>query len=112
MIPALDIKVYSNDQATLNTLIGSIPPKEDPRVREEAYEGPVQRRDDVTGHQLLTASIKFHTEEDRLDVEGEIFENPGLFDKCLKGTKIKRRNSDHDISSTEGCTDVIVFEVV
>ena len=114
MIYALDIKVYCNHQATLDILIGDIPPIEDSRVRDKEYEGAIQRIDDVTGHQLLTASIKFYDPTDRATVEAEILENQGLLNECEVGTVIGRRNSDHlqDISERQGCYYTVVFEVV
>lgn len=114
-IYAIDIKVYCNDQATLDAIVNAIPPVEDSRVRGEEYEGPIQYVDDVTGHRLLTASIKFDNATDRDEIEADLFENQGLFNTCKAGTKIKRRNSDHsnqDVVDRQGCYDTIIFEVV
>lgn len=112
MIYPLDIKVYCNDQSTLDAVIAAIPDVSDPRVREEEYEEPVQYRDDVTDHQLLTASIKFNNPADRLAVENDILEVQGLLNECEIGTGIKRRNSDHDAAVFTGCVYTVIYEVV
>lgn len=114
MISALDIKVYCDDQPTLDTLADIIPPQGDPRVRDEEYEGPIQYTDDVTGYRLLTSSIKFDDPADRAVVEADILETQGLFSECEVGTVIGRRNSDHlqDINERQGCYYTVIFEVV
>ena len=93
-------------------MVAAIPNISDPRVRNEEYEEPIQRTDDVTGHQLLTASIKFNDPADRLEVENNILENQGLLSECEIGTAIKRRNSDHDAAVFTGCVYTVIYEVV
>ena len=108
---SLDLRIISNDQATRDAILASLPSGDDSRVWAEGFDALTESKDD-NGDAVLSGMIRFNESADRDTIENEVKDAQGMFSLCEPGSYLRLHICHHDEDPPKPCEVTTLYEVV
>lgn len=108
---SLDLRIISNDQATLDQVMKELPAKDDATMWAAGYDR-LKRGVNENGDQVLSGMIRFNEELSRDQAQDVVMGVAGMFTLCEPGSYLRLHTCYHDEKPVKPCEVTTLYEVI